>query len=132
MLALPLRLPRLIGVEHWPGRGWTCSIAFRGHRQPTCAQLSAAWAFDREQCFDGWHSTRDTPERRSAGPKSMKPSSCAAFGLAVKPPAEFATAGCGPCYAKSTDVADPKALSLRRSDLVANALGGHFALKLRE
>jgi hypothetical protein len=41
------------------------------------------------------------PERRSAGLKSMKASSCAAFGLAVKPPAESATARSGPCCAKA-------------------------------
>ena len=56
-------------------------------------------------------STRDTPsslsnamprpECRSAGLKSMKQSSCAAFGLAVKLPAESAAAGSGPCYAKA-------------------------------
>ena len=56
-------------------------------------------------------STRDTPasppnamprpECRSAGLKSMKPSSCAAFGLAVELPEESATAGSGPCYAKA-------------------------------
>ena len=56
-------------------------------------------------------STRDTPsspsnamprpECRSAGLKSMKQSSCAAFGLAAKLPAESAAAGSGPCYAKA-------------------------------
>ena len=56
-------------------------------------------------------STRDTPssppnamprpECRSAGLKSMKQSSCAAFGLAVRLPAESATAESGPCYAKA-------------------------------
>src|SRR5260370_42217303 len=38
------------------------------------------------------------PECRSAGLKSMKQSSCAAFGLAVKPPAE-------PCYPSEADLA---------------------------
>jgi hypothetical protein len=33
--------------------------------------------------------------------KSMKQSSCAAFGLAVELPAESAIAGSGPCYAKA-------------------------------
>jgi hypothetical protein len=34
----------------------------------------------------------------------MKHTSCAAFGLAVKPPAESAAAGSGPCYAKAQTV----------------------------